>query len=90
MEDIYGGSVSFNLKYMSMMPPLPITNCYDNCLVFLRLLKKRNKNQFSSRRWFVTLSLVNTLLLTNNYSMCFLQKLQLVLNSIEIFISQEM
>lgn len=38
----------------------------------------------------MTSSLVNTLLLTNNYAICFLQKLPLVLNSIEIFFSQEM
>lgn len=43
MEDIYGGSVSFNLRHMSMMPPLSITNCYDNCLVFLRRLKQKKE-----------------------------------------------
>lgn len=34
IEDFYGGSVSFNLRNVSMKPPLSITNCYDNCLFF--------------------------------------------------------
>lgn len=34
VEDFYGGSMSFNLRAMSMKPLLSITNCYDNCLFF--------------------------------------------------------
>lgn len=37
----------------------------------------------------MTLSLVNALLLTNNYAMCFLEKLPLISNSTEILFSQE-
>lgn len=90
VEDFYGGSMSFNLRAMSMKPLLSITNCYDNCLFFQDLWSKKNRNQFSSWKWFTTLSLVSTFLLTNNYTLCFPGKPPPVSNVNKIPVSQEM
>lgn len=41
VEDIYGGSLSFNFTHMSMMLPLSITNYYENCLFFSRTFEAK-------------------------------------------------
>lgn len=51
------------VRARSMTPPWSITKCYDHCLFFQNLWSKINRNQFSSWKWFTTLSLVHILLL---------------------------
>lgn len=89
VEDLYGASVSFNLRNMSMKPPSSITNCYDNCLFFSEPLKQNKWKSIFILEMVTTLSLVSTFLLTNDYRMCFPRKPPPISNLNKILVSQK-